>query len=61
MDTSQKEFNDNLEYQSLKSNFCPTKINEISLHLGDEKRTPTRYVGKESDILLTRVYNAILK
>ena len=57
MDTYQSKFNDNLEYQSLISLLCPTKINEISLHLGDEKRTPSRYAGKESDILLTRVYN----
>ena len=57
MDTYQSKFNDNLEYQSLISLLCPTKINEISLHLGDEKRAPSQHNGKESDILLTRVYN----
>ena len=59
MDTYQSKFNDNLEYQSLISLLCPTKINEISLHLGDEKRAPSQHNGKESDILLTRVYNKI--
>ena len=56
MDTFQENINDNFKFQSLISKICPTKNNEIFLYFGDEKRTPSRHIGKESDILLTRVY-----
>lgn len=46
MDTSQRKFNDNLEYQSLISHLCPTEINENSRYFEGKKRLLPAMLGR---------------
>ena len=46
MNTSQIKFNNNLKYQSLKLNFCPTKIKENSQDFKGKKQLLPDIAGR---------------